>query len=115
VDRGSALERFVIGFRTGRSTLQVSAELERSDSVAGPPMTAFKVSGDSGYKLGLIAPGAGVLAGLDAVQLAVSGGIDVASGARGPMAGPVRATAAAFISQLEKYYDQVGWSWPMFA
>jgi hypothetical protein len=109
---GNTAERILIGFGAGQAKLQASAELENGRAGPGQSMTNFVISGDSGYKPGMIVPGVVSAATGNVIHLAIGGGIKLATSVHGGMSVVVDETAAAIVGQLEKYYEEVGWSWP---
>ncbi len=110
---GSRLERFVVGFGVGRAELEATADLRVAAAAADAlPLVAFNTSSDSGFKPGLILPGAIALATGRVVHLAIAGGLDVALNVRGGLQRPLKRTSHAVVDELRKYYESVGWYWP---
>lgn len=112
-DPGSATERFLIGFGLGQAVLTAQADLQSSDATNASSLAAFRTSGDSGYRPGLVLPGGVALATGDAIHLAIGGGIKIATSLRGGLDRPTRGTADAIVGQLQKYYAAEGWRWPV--
>jgi hypothetical protein len=115
-DPGSVLERYVVGLGAGRAELLAQADFERPDGPVKGSMIAFNTSSGTGFKPGILLPGAITLVTrnlvLLAIHVAVSGGVLVAANRRGGLEQPIRATATVIVSQLEKYYATEGWAWP---
>jgi hypothetical protein len=109
---GNTAERILIGFGVGQAKLQASAELETDKATLGQSMTKFVISSDSGYKPGMIVPGGVAAATGNVIHLAIGGGIKIATSVHGGMSILVAETTTAIVGQLEKYYEQVGWTWP---
>lgn len=109
---GNTAERIFIGFGVGQAKLQTSAELENGNARPGQSMTNFVISGDSGYKPGMIVPGVVSVATGNVIHLAIGGGIKRVTSIHGGMSVVVDETTTAILGQLENYYEQVRWSWP---
>ena len=111
-DPGDRLKRIVIGFGAGRAELRATADLARAGAAAQAPLLTFSTASDSGYKPGLIVPGAVAAGTGDALGLAIGGGVDIATNIQGGLAKPTEKTATAIVTRLKRYYASVGWSWP---
>ncbi len=111
-DPGNAVRRFVIGFGSGKSDLQVVAELESTDDSHATSLAAFSTSSSSGRKPGLVVPGAVALGTGSLIGLGVGGGLDIVSNSRGAFHKPVNDTSNAIVSHLKQYYASTGWYWP---
>lgn len=110
---GNTAERILIGFGVGQAKLQASAELETDKAAPAQSMTKFVISGDSGYKPGMIVP-AGVFAVTrNVIPLAIGGGVKLATSVHEGMSVVVDEMTTAIVGQLEKYYGQVGWNKPI--
>jgi hypothetical protein len=109
---GNALQRFVIGFGVGRAELLARTDFGRPTGPMKGSMSAFNTSSGSGFKPGILLPGAIALATRDVVHLASGGAVGVSANFRGGLEQAVRATTSAIVSQLEKYYVTVGWGGP---
>jgi hypothetical protein len=109
---GDRLRRIVIGFGAGRAELRATADFAPVGDASQAPLLTFSTASDSGYKPGLIVPGAVAAGSGNALGLAIGGGVDIVTNIQGGLAKPTEKTAAAIVTRLKKYYASVGWSWP---
>lgn len=107
---GSWLQRFAIGFGAGRSVLHADTALQLPDTTG--PVLRFASRADSGWQPGFILP-AGVAAATGKTSnLAISGGLGVASNLRSGLMRDADRTAKLIVEQTRRHYLQAGWRWP---
>ncbi|TCS30696.1 uncharacterized protein DUF4410 [Acidomonas methanolica] len=112
VDPGNAMERTMIGFGAGRSTLAAHVRLDDPRRVDRTPATAFDIEADSGRKPGLIVPAAVTLGTAVPIHMAIGGGLDLLLGRRQGTDSDLNNAAAAITREVLACYQAMGWSAP---
>ncbi|MBO1358306.1 DUF4410 domain-containing protein [Acetobacter sacchari] len=110
VDAGNALERTMIGFGAGRSSLSARIRLDDPRRVDRAPATAFDVNADSGRRPGLILPAAVTLGTAVPIHMAIGGGLDLLLGRRRGTDADLRNAARAITRETLACYKAMGWS-----
>lgn len=109
-DPGNRVERLIVGFGAGRSTLRTDASLDVTGEAS--PALSFSSSANSGRKPGLIMPGAIAAATGNLSHLAIGGGLDLLLTGRSGLMREADRTASAIVRQTQHLYNDAGWTWP---
>ncbi|MBB2199757.1 MAG: DUF4410 domain-containing protein [Gluconacetobacter sp.] len=112
VDPGNAMERTMIGFGAGRSTLAAHIRLDDPRRVDRAPATAFDINADSGRKPGLIVPAALTLGTAVPIHMAIGGGLDLLLGRRQGTDADLHEAAGAITREVLACYRAMGWRAP---
>lgn len=109
-DRGNKMRQMLVGFGSGRSSLQTDTSFHLSDRDA--PSLSFSSSTKSGRKPGLILPGAVAVATGEASRLAIGGGINLLVPGRAGLRNEAERSAKQIVKQTRQLYLASGWRWP---
>ncbi|MBF0851788.1 DUF4410 domain-containing protein [Gluconobacter sp. R75690] len=112
VDPGNAMERTMIGFGAGRSTLAAHIRLDDPRRVDRAPATAFDINADSGRKPGLIVPAAVTLGTAVPIHMAIGGGLNLLLGRRQGTDADLHNATGAITREVLACYRAMGWSVP---
>ena len=112
IDEGNRTRRRLVGFASGMSSVEVSAQAWMQEPAGGRRrLESFVARADSGHRPGAAGMmGAGALAGRLATSAVIGGVGGAAMTSRGSDVGEARRLGQALAEQVRRYFAQQGWT-----